>query len=193
MNLEAEKKLKARVESCTGTAVRSLLNPVLTTLSPILTPSPQTLSSSPPRSRKSYPHPHPLTVFSVPASSPQANFEQNIVVHKWTQFRYFNFELVQVIKFKLTIVCVFTIIYNCHRKYTLGCLLSLQSVLAMFLTKDILIYYRGLRPHRRGIVISVDPIPMTTAVFIVIETPITPHERRKMEDRWPSVETEKMR
>ena len=38
------------------------------------------------------------------------------------------------------IVYVFTIIYNCHHQCTLGYLLSLLSVLAMFFTKD-LIYF----------------------------------------------------
>ena len=33
-------------------------------------------------------------------------------------------------------------------------------------------YYHGLRPHPCGIVISVNPISMTTAVFILIQTPI---------------------
>ena len=82
-----------------------------------------------------------------------------------------------------TIHYVLTIIYNCNQQCTLGYLLSLQSVLAMFHTKDLLIYfslpryYRGLRPHRRGVVINVNPIPTTTAVFILIQTPITRYIR----------------
>ena len=36
---------------------------------------------------------------------------------------------------------LFTIIYNCHHQCTLGYFLSLLSVLAKFLTKDILIYF----------------------------------------------------
>ena len=54
----------------------------------------------------------------------------------------------------------------------------------MFLTKDILIYfsitvimvllglkvYIYVKANHRGVVISVDPVPMTTAVFILYQT-----------------------
>ena len=51
----------------------------------------------------------------------------------------------------------------------------------MFLTKDYIYLFfdyphRVLtvdsNPHHHGVVISVDPIPMTTAVFILIQSPI---------------------